>query len=251
MALVCTFALFIAACGAKTSDNTEEETAVYEDTAETESSVESTDNNEEDGSEVITEEEDHEAAVASLWGDKVYTKEEVQKRMDEGLSENWYTYQLNAVRANLYSLPDNVLESIENAFGAYKWDTYEIPDFNNWGEYFSEDRVGDEEEKIHAVLDLYGISPDTVFPAYTESQLEKALADNPKIDLDQFSTYEDGDAYLAYYSYYGKEVLVENDLIRMEGVRDITVNAYEDIRRVNKITNISDTPIFLDYLCID
>ena len=199
---------------------------------------------------VNTPREEEPEKVESPWGDKVFTKEEVQARMDSGLSTEWENYQINAVLANMRSLPENVLVSLENAVGAYKWESYVVPDFNgNWDEYYEEpDTVG---EKLHAVLDLYEIKPDTVFPALSETTLEKKVSENPKIDMSQYATYEDGDAYIPFFTYYGREVLAENDYIKLEGVKDITVDWHEDIRRVAKITNISDKVVYVDYAFID
>ena len=88
-----------------------------------------------------------------LFSDEVFTKEQIQAQIDKGLSNNWEPYQLNAVLANIDGLPDNVKESIKNAFGEYKWDNYEIPDFNGkWENYMSSSEP--EVEKIHAVMDL-------------------------------------------------------------------------------------------------
>jgi len=47
----------------------------------------------------------------------------------------------------------------------------------------------------------------------------------------QYKTYEDGLDYWPYHTYFGFETLAENDLVKIEGVRDITVGTYEDISR--------------------
>lgn len=190
--------------------------------------------------------------TASLWGDRVFTKEEVSAKLNEGLSDHWETYELNAVLQNMYGLPENVLSSIENAFGAYKWESYDGIFINSWkdflGDYSETDSAVD---KLHAVLDLYGITPDTVFPALSKAELEKKVAANPKIDMSQYATYEDGDAFFSYFSYYGCEVLAQNDYVKIEGVRDITVDPFEQINRVARITNISEGPVYVRYAFID
>ena len=157
-----------------------------------------------------------------LFSDEVFTKDQIQAKIDSGLSDNWEPYQLNAVLANIDGLPDNVKESIKNAFGEYKWDNYEIPDFNGkWENYMS---ASDQEaEKIHAVMDLYGVSPDMEMPVESRASIDKRVESNPSIDLSQYATYEDGDAFIPYFSYYGCEVLAQNDHIKIEGVRDITI----------------------------
>nr|MCR5310126.1 hypothetical protein [Lachnospiraceae bacterium] len=196
--------------------------------------------------------EEKEKPALSPWSDKVFTKEEVQAKIDGGLSDNWENYQLNAVLQNLYGLPENVLSSMENAFGAYKWESYEGIFINSWKDYFDDNSERDTAvNKLHAVLDLYGVTPDTAFPALSQEELERRVADNPKIDMSQYATYEDGDAFFSYFSYYGCEVLAQNDYVKIEGVRDITVDPYELINRVAKITNISDGPVYIRYAFID
>lgn len=187
---------------------------------------------------------------AKIWGDRVFTKEEVQERLDAGLSASWANYQINACLADMDNLPENVLTSLEAAVGAYRWENYERPNFNgNWEEYYEEpDIVG---QKLHALLDLYGITPDTAFPAIGKAELERKVAENPKIDMAQYATYEDGDAFLPYFSHYGSEVLAENDYVKVEGPRDITVDWYEDISRVVRITNKSEHPVYIDYVFLD
>ncbi len=235
----------IAGCGDKavnSTDSSQTQVSVSQLTQDTD--------NKEDTTEVSANTEDVEEPV-SLWGDRVFTKEEVQAKIDEGLSDNWETYELNAVLQNIYGLPQNVLSSLENAFGAYKWESWEGPFFNSWEEFFRNDNDETAKEKLHAVLDLYGITPDTQFPAYSEKQLSNRLENNPKIDMSQYATYEDGDAFFSYYSYYGREVLAKNDYVKIEGVRDITVESYEQINRVAAITNISDGPVYIRYAFID
>nr|MCR4728404.1 hypothetical protein [Lachnospiraceae bacterium] len=191
-------------------------------------------------------------SAVSPWGDRVFTKEEVNACIEAGLSDSWANYQLNAVLQNIYALPENVLSSMENAFGAYKWESYEGIFINSWKDYFEDHSERDTAvDKLHAVLDLYGITPDTAFPALSKEELEKRLADNPKIDMSQYATYEDGDAFFSYFSYYGCDVLAQNDYVKIEGVRDITVDPYELINRVAKITNISDGPVYIRYAFID
>ncbi len=181
-----------------------------------------------------------------LFSDEVFTKEQIQAQIDKGLSNNWEPYQLNAVLANIDGLPDNVKESIKNAFGEYKWDNYEIPDFNGkWENYMSSSEP--EVEKIHAVMDLYGVSPDMEMPAESRTSIDKRVENNPVIDMSQYATYEDGDAFIPFYSYYGCEVLAQNDHIKIEGVRDITIEPYENIVRTARITNISSTPVLVGY----
>ncbi len=199
----------------------------------------------------VIEEKEPEPSV-SLWGDKVFTKEEVNAAIEEGLSDNWEPYQINAVMQNMYGLPENVLSSLENAFGAYKWESYTGVFINDWTEYFM-DHSGEDSgvEKVHAILDLYGITPETQFPAFSDSEISKRLENNPKIDMSQYATYEDGDAFFSYFSYYGCEVLAQNDYVKIEGPRDITVDPYEQINRVARITNVSDGPVYVRYSFID
>ncbi len=191
-------------------------------------------------------------SAVSPWGDRVFTKEEVNAKLEAGLSDVWENYQLNAVLQNIYALPENVLASMENAFGAYKWESYKGAFFNSWEEFFT-DHSGEDTavNMLRAVLDLYGITPETAFPTLSSKELEKRLAENPKIDMSQYATYEDGDAFFSYFSYYGCEVLAQNDYVKIEGVRDITVDPYELINRVAKITNISDGPVYIRYAFID
>ena len=186
------------------------------------------------------------SGAEAVWGGGKFTKEEVQERLDAGLSEIWENYQVNACLAAMDNLPENVLSSLEAAVGAYRWENYRGSNIQGrWEDYRQEpDIVG---QKLHALFDLYGITPDTVFPAIGKAELEKRVADNPKMDMAQYATYEDGDAFLPYFSYYGSEILAENTYIKVEGPRDITVEWYEDISRVVRITNKSEQPVYIEY----
>lgn len=192
-------------------------------------------------SETVAEEAEFD--IASLFGDAVFTKEEVEAAMNGGLSDGWETYQLNAVLANVDGLPENVKETIKNAFGEYKWENYVIPDFGGrWEGYFKGEN-SDDVDKIHAVMDLYEVSPDMEMPSASMDALTKKAEQNPKIDMSQYATYEDGDAFIPYWSHYGCEVLGTTSHIKVEGVRDITISAYENIQRTIRITNTSKTPV--------
>ena len=182
--------------------------------------------------------------LPSLFGDQVFTKEQIQAKIDGGLSEGWEDYQLNTMLANIDSLPDNVKESLKNAFGEYKWDSYKAPDFKKWEAYFTE--TPPEAEKMHAVMDLYGVSPNMEFPKAPVAAVEKAVSDNPKIDMSQYATYEDGDAFIPFYKSYGSEVLAENKLIKVEGVSKVTIEPYENYVSTLKITNVSGKPVYVD-----
>ena len=200
---------------------------------------------------IPSETEEEPTAVPSPWGDKTFTKEAVQAKIDSGLSDCWDIYQLVVIYANLRGLPDNVLATLEKAFGAYKWETMEC-NIYRWDEYYKFHDISETDiEKVHAVLDLYDITPDTVFPAMSASELNKKLEANPKIDMAQYATIEDGDAFFPYFSEFGCEVLEQNDHVKIEGPRDITVEWYENIGRVARITNVSDTPVYIDYAFID
>ncbi|MBP5661099.1 MAG: hypothetical protein J6X08_07205, partial [Lachnospiraceae bacterium] len=188
---------------------------------------------------IPSETEEEPAAVPSPWGDKTFTKEAVQTKIDSGLSDCWDIYQLVVIYANLRGLPDNVQATLEKAFGAYKWETMEC-NIYRWDEYYKFHDISETDiEKVHAVLDLYGITPDTVFPAMSTSELNKKLEANPKIDMAQYATIEDGDVFFPYFSKFGCEVLEQNDHVKIEGPRDITVEWYENISRVARITNVS------------
>ena len=196
------------------------------------------------GSEIPASETEEEAEV-NVFGDAVFTKEDVQSAIDGGLSDGWETYQLNAVLANLEGLPENVLETFRNAFGEYRWETYQVPDFNGrWEGYFKDDQSEDL-LKVHAVMDLYQVSPGMELAKVSKETLDKKVANNPQIDLSQYATYEDGDAFLPYFSYYGCEVLGQTEHIKVEGVKDITIEPFEQICRTARITNITNTPVLV------
>lgn len=179
----------------------------------------------------------------NVFGDAVFTKEEVNAKISEGLSDVWETYELNAMISNLDALPDNVKETMENAFGAYRWENYAPPRFGSWEDFFADTETGEDLKKVHAVMDLYGVYPGMDLPGISKDALAGKVNNNPQIDMSQYATYEDGDAYLPYFSYYGCEVLGQNDHIKIEGVRDITIDPYEQICRTVRISNISDTPV--------
>ena len=109
----------IAGCGEKavnSADSSQIQVPVSQSTQDTDRKEETTE---------VSEDTEDVEEVVNLWGDRVFTKEEVQAKIDEGLSDNWETYELNAVLQNIYGLPQNVLSSLENAFGAYKWESWE------------------------------------------------------------------------------------------------------------------------------
>ena len=243
----------IAGCGPKEEAGREENTpsVVTEEREEaTEPAAE-----EETPQEIPVEEAQltYEERLQSFWGDRVFTRDEVLSHIEEGFVNTWEDWQLVVMMKNIYGLPENVLESIGNALGAYKWETFSVSYHCDWLETLCESRIGDNEDyvKLAAVLDLYGVTADTVFPAITEEELKQREEDNPRVSASQYATYEDGDAYLPYFSYYGSQVLAENDYIRVEGPRDITVYDYELIGRVARITNISDQPVYYYFPFMD
>lgn len=147
------------------------------------------------------------------------------------------------------TLPENVMASLENAVGAYKFES--LPLYSQ--EWTTQVNCDDVCEKLHAIFDLYGVTPESLIADLTISQveLEEKVSQNPKIDMSQYKTFEDGWDYFPYGSYYGFETIAENEYIRIEGVRDITVGPYEDIVRVARITNISDHPVYVEPYFMD
>ena len=196
---------------------------------------------------------DSPATKANPFGNKVFTKEDIQKKLDEGLSDSWQNYQISAVLQYYEFLPSNVLESFKNAIGEYAYDNLEIEPAFLHGGLTTNIKSGEMEDKFHAILDLYNVTPNSVVSALTISkeELEKKVSENQIIDVSQYKTYEDGLDYWPYHSYFGFETLEENELVKIEGVRDITVGTYEDIARYVRVTNVSDTPIYIDDYFLD
>lgn len=183
-----------------------------------------------------------------VFSNAVFSKEDIDKKIDEGLSDVWEDYMINVVNYYRNDLPDNVKESLINEVGEYKYDKYQ-KSFNNWDEYFYvPDEVG---TVIHALLDLYKVTPDMFINSVSKDALNEKVSNNPKIDLSQYVGYEDGDAFIPYFSSMGSEVLAQNDNVKVEGPKDITVDYFESIGRTARITNISNEPVYIFYNFIE
>ena len=104
----------------------------------------------------------------NVFGDAVFTKEDVEAKINEGLSDVWETYQLNAMISNMDALPDNVKETMENAYGAYRWENYVAPYFGDWEAFFSDRDTNEDLVKVHAVMDLYGVYPGMDLPGISK-----------------------------------------------------------------------------------
>ena len=178
----------------------------------------------------------------NFFGDKVFTKQEVNNKISEGLSDIWQDYMINVLDYYRDDLPDNFKQSLVDAVGEYKYDNYKY-ELGNWNEYFNKpDDVG---EKIHALLDLYEVSPDQLIHKIGLDDLNDKVSNNPKIDLSQYKTYEDGNEYLSYYSYFGTKVLAQNSYIKVEGIEQMVLDYYEQSERVLRISNISKDPVYI------
>lgn len=176
------------------------------------------------------------------FGDKLFTKEEVDQKISEGLSDVWDNYMINVLDYYRDDLPTNFKQSLVEAVGEYKYDNYKY-ELGNWNEYFNKpDDVG---EKIHALLDLYEVSPDQLTHQIGIDDLNDRVSNNPKIDLSQYKTYEDGNEYLPYFSYFGSKVLAQNSYIKVEGIEQMVLDYYEQCERVLRISNISDNPVYI------
>lgn len=183
-----------------------------------------------------------------VFSNAVFSKEDIDKKINEGLSDVWEDYMINVVNYYRDDLPDNVKESLINGVGEYKYDKYQ-KSFNNWDDYFyAPDEVG---TVIHALLDLYKVTPDMFINSVSKDALNEKVSNNPKIDLSQYVGYEDGDAFIPYFSSMGSEVLAQNDYVKVEGPKDITVDYYESIGRTARITNISNEPVYIFYNFIE
>lgn len=185
----------------------------------------------------------------NIFSNAVFTKEEIENKINEGLSNVWQDYMINIVNYYRNDLPDNFIESLINGVGEYKYDKYQIPFSDNWEEYLNQ--VDDVGVKIHALLDLYEVTPDKFINSISNEELNNKLSNNPQIDMNQYVGYEDGDSFIPYFSSMGNELLAQNDYIKIEGPKDITVDFYEMIGRTARITNISDQPVYIFYNFIE
>lgn len=72
-------------------------------------------------SETTEETSDPAGVNVNIYGDAVFTKEDIEAKINSGLSNDWQDYQLEAMFDQVYGFPDNVKETLKNYYGAYAW----------------------------------------------------------------------------------------------------------------------------------
>ncbi len=184
----------------------------------------------------------------NIYGDAVFTKEDIEAKINSGLSNDWQDYQLEAMFDQVYGFPDNVKETLKNYYGAYAW-TKMADDFpagkQNYEDYSNNKRSQEDLQFMHALMDLYGIRPTGMGQVIGHDKLLELVDQNPELDLSQYHTYDDGNIFLPYFESCGSRVYAETEGVIFEAADDIHIVDCERIARTIRITNTSDKKVLL------